>query len=315
MNLAVVVIGRNEGPRLLRCFESLSGIADRIIYVDSGSTDNSVTEARARGIDVISLDLSVPFTAARARNEGIAMLGEEFRYVQTIDGDCEIQPGWLNTACNFLDNNPKVAGVAGRLRERHPEATIWNRLADDEWDVPKGETEEVGGIALLRCAAVAEVGGYREDLIAGEEPEMCLRLRRAGWQIWRLDDEMAWHDIAMTRFSQWWLRAKRAGYAYAEGAALHGASSDLYRVRETRRILFWGILVPIAATLGAVFLTPWALALLFLLPLQVLRLALRGVPIRRAFFLTLGKTPEAQGLIVYWKNRIIGRQRSLIEYK
>ena len=54
-----------------------------------------------------------------------------------------------------------------------------------------------GGIVMLRAKAVEEVGGYREDLIAGEEPELSVRLRRTGWRIWRLDAEMTMHDAGM----------------------------------------------------------------------------------------------------------------------
>src|SRR3982074_2080568 len=60
-NLGVVVIGRNEGHRLITCLDSLSD-ALTVIYVDSGSTDRSVQAAQDRGIHVVELDLSIPFT-------------------------------------------------------------------------------------------------------------------------------------------------------------------------------------------------------------------------------------------------------------
>ena len=163
-------------------------------------------------------------------------------------------------------------------------------------------------------SALAEVDGFREDLIAGEEPELCLRLRRKGWRIHRLADEMAWHDIATTRMAQWWTRCRRAGHTYAEGAALHGAGPERYRVREARRALFWGLGVPLAA-LGGALITPWALGLFLLWPLQMLRLWRRGLAFERAVFLTIGKLPEAQGVLGFYLSRIRGRNRGLIEYK
>src|ERR1700733_8869724 len=69
----VVVIGRNEGQRLITCLQSLSD-ATAVIYVDSNSTDGSVKAAQDRNINIIELDLSVPFTAARARNAGFTRL-------------------------------------------------------------------------------------------------------------------------------------------------------------------------------------------------------------------------------------------------
>lgn len=318
MSVAAIVIGRNEGERLVRCLTSLQGKARPIIYVDSGSTDGSVAAAEDLGAEVVNLDMSRPFTAARARNAGLERLDALDAappFVQLIDGDCEIQEGWIEAARSYLEAHPKTAMVAGRLRERFPEATAWNRLADAEWDTATGDVAAVGGISMLRRAAAAEEGGFREDLIAGEEPELCLRLRRRGWQIHRLPDEMAWHDIAMTKASQWWKRCKRCGHAYAEGAALHGAGPERYRVRETLRALGWGVVVPFLALTGAVFVTPWLLGVLLVWPLQMLRLWSKGYSAMRAVFLTLGMVPEAQGILGYHFGRLSGRQRALIEYK
>lgn len=309
---AAVVIGRNEGARLIRCLESLSGQAKPVVYVDSGSTDGSVAAAEALGAQVVTLDMSVPFTAARARNAGLAALPEDAPdLVQMIDGDCEVRPGWIAAATAFLQGHAEVAAVAGRLRERHPEATLWNRLADAEWDTPVGEIAAVGGIAVIRASIVRATGGYREDLIAGEEPELCLRLHRAGWKIWRLDHEMAWHDIAMTRIGQWWTRCRRSGHAYAEGAALHGRGPERYRVGEVRRTLLWGLGIPLLILLGTL-VTPWALLGLLVYPAQILRQIRRGISLEQSLFLILSKFPETQGILAYPFHR---HRHALIEYK
>jgi GT2 family glycosyltransferase len=314
--IGAVIIGRNEGERLLRCLASVAPTVDRAVYVDSGSTDGSLAAARAAGVEVVELDVTLPFTAARARNAGLARLreGGHLDYVQFIDGDCELQPGWMATAKAFLAAHPQAAVVCGRRRERHPEATRWNRLVDIEWDSPVGETHSCGGDSLMRAAPLIEAGGFREDFIAGEEPELCYRLRQAGWEVWRIDAEMTLHDAAMTRFSQWWQRSKRAGHTYAEGAALYGRSPERYNVSRERRSLMWGAGVPLAALLGAL-VTPWALLILLLWPLQVLRLRLRGEGWERAVFLTLGKVAEAQGAIGYHLAQLRGRKVRLIEYK
>lgn len=311
-----VVIGRNEGNRLIRCLSALGGRVARIVYVDSGSTDGSVAAAQAAGAQVVELDRAMPFTAARARNAGFEALmsGKLSDYVQFIDGDCEVLPDWIGTAAAFLDARPDVAIAAGRLRERFPEATIYNRLADAEWARPVGRADASGGIMLARSRAIAEVGGFNPMLIAGEEPEMCLRLRRRGWEIWQIDADMALHDIAMTRFSQWWKRSKRAGHTYAEGAALYGRGAERYNVARERRSLLWGAGVPAAALVGALA-SPWALLILLAWPAQVLRLILRGERWERAVFLTLGKVAEAQGAIGYRLARLRGDKVSPIEYK
>ncbi len=317
---AAVVIGRNEGERLIRCLASISGQVGRLVYVDSGSTDGSVAAARAIGAEVVILDMAQPFTAARARNAGLDAVskGELPDWIQFVDGDCELRPGWIEKARAFLETNPKAAVTFGRLRERFPEASIYNRLCDREWNTPVGEALACGGIAMMRRTALDQVGGFNPALIAGEEPEMCVRLRKKGWQVWRIDAEMALHDAAMKHFAQWWRRARRGGHAFAEGAALHGSSPDKLGVVGQRRALAWGLGLPIATLLGLI-VTPWSFALLLFWPVQVIRLAARENFDRQVWgpslFLVLGKIPEAIGVAEYWGRRLIARPTGIIEYK
>jgi len=202
MKFGAIAIGRNEGVRLKRCLESLSQAA-ALVYVDSGSRDESVQLARGCGADVVELDRSLPFTAARARNAGFRRLREtapELEYVQFIDADCELVEDWSKPALLFFVSHEDVAAVCGRLRERHPERSIYNWLCDCEWQGSAGEIVRFGGIVMMRTIALVSTGGFRGDLIAGEEPELSIRLRAEGWRIWRLDCEMAVHDAAMMRF-------------------------------------------------------------------------------------------------------------------
>lgn len=315
-----VVIGRNEGTRLLACLDSLQGQVRRVVYVDSGSTDGSVAAATAAGAQVVLLDTTHPFTAARARNAGFdALAADPPEFVQFLDGDCSMDPRWIEVALPVMQGRPDLAVVCGRRRERFPDASVYNRLADAEWDTPVGAAKACGGDALMRYAALRQAGGYRADLIAGEEPELCLRLARAGWGIWRLDAEMTLHDAAMTRFSQWWNRARRAGFAFAEGAALHGRGPERHWIAETRRAVLWGAVLPLATLLGTLLIHPLWLALLLAWPLQMVRLARRWGGGRgaweRAMFTVLGKLPEALGVLGYWFGRLSGRRRGLIEYK
>lgn len=316
----VVVIGRNEGERLVRCIDSVVGIAGAVVYVDSGSSDGSVAMARSKGLAVVELDLSVPFTAARARNAGFEQLrriAPQLEYVQFVDGDCEVNSNWLGTAATFLNANPDVVVVCGRRRERFPEKTIYNALCDIEWDTPVGNARSCGGDAMMRIAALGVVGGFRADLIAGEEPELCVRLRANGGKIWRLGEEMTLHDAAMTRFGQWWNRAKRAGYAFGVGASLHGAPPERHYVPQARRALLWGVLLPVGivllASLNIAFLGVFAAY-----PLQVLRITRSrnaGTPLWYAAFQVLGRFPEGVGLLSFVIDRVLGKRSVLIEYK
>lgn len=321
--LGVVIIGRNEGERLVRCIRSVTGVV--VVYVDSGSSDQSVERARALGADVVALDPSVPFTAARARNAGFLRLLElssEVGLVQFVDGDCEIAAGWLDTARRELGSQPSTAVVCGRRRERYPERSVYNRLCDLEWDTPVGETGACGGDALMRVAAVREAGGYSDHLIAGEEPELCSRLRGAGWKVVRLDAEMTAHDAAMTRFAQWWRRTVRAGYAFAAVSRLSGPGRVRIWVREFRSNWFWGLLLPLTAVTAAAVHSA-AFLLLAGYPVLLARVY-RGQRRRGAepsaarlyaFFCVLAKFPLVQGQLRYYRDRLLGRTGRLIEYK
>ncbi len=322
VGLGLVVIGRNEGERLRRCLQSARGLG-ACVYVDSGSTDGSTALAQSFGADVIELDASLPFTAARARNAGARRLGQlvpQLQAIQFIDGDCELSPAWLEDALDALAAHADVAAVAGRLRERHVDRSIYNQLCDIEWDTPVGEVRSIGGIAMIRAAAFVAAGGFREDLIAGEEPELCVRLRAAGGRVLRLPHDMAWHDAAMTRWTQWWRRTVRAGHAFAEGASLHGASPERHYVAETRRAALWGLAFPCAVA-GLCAVTPLAPLLLLAYPLQVLRLGLRRarqgapVPWHQAYFLMIGRFAEGWGVLKFHLSRWSGRRSGLIEYK
>jgi GT2 family glycosyltransferase len=322
-DVAVVAIGRNEGDRLKACLRSVADVAALVVYVDSGSTDDSVAFARSLGVDVIQIDMSVPFTAARARNAGwrrVRELAPQVGLVQFVDGDCAVAEGWLAAATAFLAGRPDVASVCGRRRERFPERSIFNQLCDIEWDAPPGQTKACGGDVMTRMVALEAVGGYRDASIAGEEPELCVRLRAAGWKVWRLGAEMTAHDAAMTRLSQWWKRSMRTGYTYAEGAALHGSPPERHKVRESRRAWLWGLCVPVGVLLGAALLGPWVLWGLLIYPLQMLRLYLAArYPARIrawwAFFTVAGKFAEAAGQCRYLALHWSGRRAHLIEYK
>jgi glycosyltransferase involved in cell wall biosynthesis len=321
-DVGVVVIGRNEGARLVRCLESLAHCRDALVYVDSGSTDGSIEAARRLGAHIVELDLSCPFTAARARNAGyeaLKGLKPEVQFVQFVDGDCEIAADWIGTARAFLRSHPDVAVACGRRRERYPEASLYNRLCDDEWNTPVGEALACGGDSLVRAGAFADAGGFRPDLIAGEEPELCVRIRQRGWQIWRLDAEMTLHDAALTRFGEWWQRNVRAGYAFAAVSRLHRHSPHGIWRREVRRAVLWGGVLP-ALICAGVFLHPAALVAVGIYPIQVARIAaLRNWAAPQSWiyaaFVMLAKLPELQGLVQYATLQLSGRNAALIEYK
>ncbi|MBN8842316.1 MAG: glycosyltransferase [Sphingomonadales bacterium] len=331
--IVVVVIGRNEGERLRRCLRSVAGELPTA-YVDSGSTDDSVAFARGMGVTVLPLDMRIGFTAARARNVGWRHLVDEVEnvaFIQFVDGDCELDPDWLDKALSAMRAEPGLAAVFGRRRERFPEQSIYNRMCDDEWNVPVGIVAACGGDALFRVEALVAADGYSDDLIAGEEPDLCLRLRRLGWKIRRIDAEMTLHDANILSFGSWWKRTKRAGFAYAAHVLRHGAGSDPQWRRQVNSILLWGLVWPLggivlAALLSFVNLAAGAAmlgAVVGSYALQVVRIAMRkraagedrAFAFRYAALIMTGKFAEMTGVLRCWTSHALKRGDTLIEYK
>jgi GT2 family glycosyltransferase len=332
-SLGVVVIGRNEGERLKRCLRSVKAQHDElIVYVDSGSSDDSVDFAFSLGVDVVDLDIARPFTMARGRNAGFERLMElvpETRFVQFIDGDCELAAGYLEVAKRTMHEQDDVTVVCGRRRERYPQASIYNRLCDLEWGREIGTIDKCGGDMMVRADIFRAVGMFDIAMIAGEEPELCVRIRQNGGTIVRIDHDMTFHDAAMMNFGQWWRRAMRGGHAYAEGAAKHGTTSARHNVRQVCSVLVWGLAVPIAGAISVVvsYVWPPTIAGAALCALGYLALGGRVArSLRRrghiasdarlyGLFCVVAKFPGVLGMGQYWLNRLRGRSTGLIEYK
>ena len=323
-SLAVVVIGRNEGDRLGACLSALRDCGAPLIYVDSGSTDGSVELARRYATAVVELDPALPFTAARARNEGLGKALEiqpGLELVQFVDGDCEMSAEWLGLGASLLRQRADVAIVCGCVRERSPDRSVYNRLCDLEWKGPLGEIRACGGNAMAKVSVLRQVSGFHSGLIGGEEPELCIRLRRRGWKVVRCEAPMVVHDANMTRFSQWWKRALRSGWGYAEVGRLH--PEDPVLTHQNRSIFFWGILLPILAlTLAA---PTGGLSLLAFLgyPVLLVRvyrgLAGRGMAsgdaLLKAAFTVLAKLPQAVGQLQFAFLRSLGRGRRIVDWR
>jgi glycosyltransferase involved in cell wall biosynthesis len=342
-HLGVIAIGRNEGERLRRCLQSLVGRASTLVYVDSGSTDDSVAMAESLGVEVVALDMSRPFTAARARNAGFARLMEvnpSIRFVQFLDGDCEAADGWLALGVSTLEERPRTAVVFGLRREKYPERSIYNRIADVEWNVvigqshtKGGEVDACGGDAMIRVEAFREVDGYNPTIPAGEEPELCQRLRTKGWTVLRLVQPMTWHDSAMFHAREWARRHFRTGYGGMDFSTRFGKpGNDPFR-GQIRSAWVWSVGWPLftvlGTTLGAIlggWMAALAVALLLgLLPIvQTGRIAWKNragadgdlrAAVAYGASTMLGKPFQAAGHLLYLRDHRAGRHARLIEYK
>jgi len=320
-NIGVVIIGRNEGERLILCLESILAANVPCVYVDSQSKDNSVNEAAKRKVKTVVLDDSSPINASRARNVGFETLMAEntsLEYVHFIDADCELDPSWLKHAVDELESSEQVAIVCGRLREKHRSDSVYMRLCDMDWYVKPGEVASCGGIFTIRSRVFSQLDGFNTALIAGADPEFCFRVKNADLTILCLDVEMGTHDSAMMHFSQWWKRCVKVGYGYANGAKWGGWN------KQYRSSLFWGGVLPLIIIIGAVFLSFYIALFAGVYLLQVARIYSKELDIGStdkydnylyAKFCMLAKFPEAIGVLKYLRNKFQGRQQRIIEYK
>ena len=321
--VAFVVIGRNEGSRLRDCLASVLNVSRKVVYADSGSTDGSTDLARTVGVQVVELDAAIPMNAARGRNAGLEVVRKIFpecRYVQFLDGDCLLQPGWIHSGLTFLEERYQAAAACGRRFEAHPEASLYNRLADEEWNTPVGKCGSCGGDALMRIAALDEVGPFDGSLMASEEPELAARLRHAGWEIWRLDEPMTEHDARIYTFTQWWRRTTRSGYGYAQAWLATQSLGECVNDRLLKSALSWVVIIPASIVAFSIYAN--SPLILMLLPLlyagQIFRMSLRardmgGYRLKANAMLMLAKVPELIGAARY----LISGKRHLvtIEYK
>lgn len=321
-SLGAVAIGRNEGARLQGCLRSLLAVCDVVVYVDSGSSDDSVGFAQSLGVHVVALDTTIPFTAARARNAGFARLLEvapDLAFVQFVDGDCRVEADWLAAGAAALAGDPTLGLVTGWRSEIHPEASIYNRMFQIDWQRPAGPIRACGGDMMVRVAAFRAIGGFNPAVIAAEDDEFCLRLGQAGWALLRLPLAMTWHDAAMVRIGPWWQRSIRDGHGFAQVGHLHPG----YFRRERLRVWVYGLALPLLALAG-LLVSPWIpLAVLGLYVLAFARTArgLRargqpaGIALHMAALLTLAKLPNLLGMLKFHRRRLSGGDMTIIEYK
>jgi glycosyltransferase involved in cell wall biosynthesis len=327
--LSIVIIGRNEGERLTLCLQSASPVQGmegktELIYVDSASTDGSPQVAANFDAQVIALHGGIQ-TAARARNAGWQRACAP--YLLFLDGDTILHPHFIQTACKVLESDPSIAAVWGHRRELYPEHSIYNRVLDLDWIYPAGDTDFCGGDVLMRRTALAQVEGYDPGLIAGEEPELCRRLRARGYRIVHIDAPMTRHDLNMTRFGQYWRRALRAGYAYSEVSNRFHGTADPMWLQESRRNLrrgsfwiAWLVAGLVLSILRSVWILPW-LALLIALSARSAWKARFRAPEQKTLLLLYGVHSQLQqipilvGQLRYFLNRHSGKQKTRIEHK
>lgn len=323
-DVGFVVVSRNGGKRLAESLRSVLAFGRPVVYSDSGSSDGSPAVARELGADVIVLDESAPHTAARGRNAGFTRLTEmhaEVRFVQFVDGDTTIERDWPGHAAAAMRRDSALVVTCGHLRELDRDRGVFATLFDMEWQGPVGEIKSSGGIAMIRADAFRNAGGFDSTRAAGEEAELCARLRQAGGKVVRLDRTMGVHRSDVSGFREWWRRAVRVGYAFARAAEDRDVPESAGFRRKVKSSVFWACLFPagvIAAAAGvSILLSEW---LAFVLAVAVLTTGYGAILAKMyvgsraigrskrdswiySVFMLIAKWPHLQGHVRYWLTR------------
>lgn len=194
--VSVALITRNQARFVGRLVESVLQEGRRIdirdiVVADSASSDDTVAIARRYPVTVVRLSENLRLTAAAGRFVAGRFCSGD--YVLYLDGDMQLCAGWLSRAVDYLDEHADVAVVSGTLVDVVPGETPPSPPTDVSASTVSQEVRHGGGAALYRRAVVEAVGDFRPDIYSDEEPELCLRIRQAGYRVVRLRQVIAYH--------------------------------------------------------------------------------------------------------------------------
>jgi hypothetical protein len=328
--VGVVVVAGQRSPETALRAAAASSLA--VVFVAQSNDAEAAETARRAGIETVEVP-DRALTAGRARNAGYRQLKKrlpDLQYVQFVDSDLTLDAQWLAGAARFMERRPEVAAIEGKIRFENEGSSVFARVSAIEINGEAGETDVVGANLFVRADAFEGAGGFRGDLTVNETRDLCIRLRRRGAHIWRLD---AWMGVVASRsdgLAGFWEASVHRGYEYAHGAALHGAPPDRLFAGERARALLWGAFLPslvataaIAAAVYAALFAPLsnpllyglsALAvgvLVYLIKVVVVAASLGGRPGAWpfAFWSTVGRVGEALGGFAYFLGRGKPRQK------
>lgn len=316
----IVVIGRNEGMRLVESLTAAKEFGCPIIYVDSRSSDGSVNRVNEMNINVLILDQDKPINASRARNEGYKYLLEnnpDLEFIHFIDGDTVFDPMWNNIAIDILSINPSLAVICCVLKEKNRHCSIFARLLEIEWRLMTKCNGKCGGNATIRVSALLSVGGYDEDLIAGADPDLYRRISNKGFHLKVVNKELAEHDARMLKLSQWWTRGVKSGFGYSDIINRYNFTGGM------RSAIIWGGIIPFIFILSSVNYGFLGWVVLLLYPMQATRIYFskeiscldKGDKYFYCCNILLSKFPQLYGAFKYLMFKTLKVNKKAIQYK
>jgi len=194
MTVSVVLIAKNQDWNSRRLIESIlqgNGSYELldVILVDSASSDSTIEFAQEYPIDVLRLRPDQILTPAAGRYVGYKRARGEF--ILFVDGDMELCHGWLGDALSMMQTDCTVGVATGQIVDVSPGETK-PRVENVERSGCKN-VSYCGGAALYRRSVLESVGVFNPYLYSEEEPELCLRIRHAGYRIVELQRTVVFH--------------------------------------------------------------------------------------------------------------------------
>jgi cellulose synthase/poly-beta-1,6-N-acetylglucosamine synthase-like glycosyltransferase len=257
-SISMVIIGRNEAKNLPNCIQSIREMEYpkdlyEVLYVDTDSCDGSPEIARSISVTVFEERSNLP-TSGRARNRG----WQEAKYdiVHFVDGDMTVDPFYLKQAVRYLkfDN---VACVIGKLKELHSSHNFFSRIFEYPWKVKQtGFVDAPGAGGTFKKSVLQRVGGYKGNLLRGEEPELGFRLRDLGYRILMIDHVMGTHDYGIHTIGELCVHFQRIGRNFANVLLLPPSTSLAAERHSAQRSLIEGILA-IFVLVGMAYFYLW----------------------------------------------------------
>jgi len=287
MKLSVIIIGRNEEQHIARSIRSVLAAAEtddtEVLYVDSASTDRTVSIVQQYGIRIIQLRPEWPLTSSAGRYLGfINTTGE---YVMFVDGDTVIYKTWLKKAMDYLEQSEQAAGTAGIVHEIFlDERGNRTGIKKNRYNTVKtGPVHVFGGIAMYRRSVLNRTGTFNPFIKATPELELSLRIRKQGYRLIRLNEPMAITYAPIRESAAEIMRRARTGL-YAMGSTLKLCRRNglaLQYIRERMGfIIQFGLGAGVFLFTSAVFLVQGNFRLLGLLMLVCLSI-LAGASLRK----------------------------------
>jgi biofilm PGA synthesis N-glycosyltransferase PgaC len=214
LTLSILLVGHNEAHALRACVDGLAEqtvAKDRgrvqIIVVDDGSTDGMIKVARdlqsKKKIDEV-LQLHHRGGKSAGVNLGISACVGDIIIIADIDTTFD-RDAFEIILGYFAD--PRVGAVGGDIGVRNANASLITRFQAIEYAIGISLGRRIaellgmlsivsGAFGAFRRAAIESVG--RQDVEVGEDADLTMKLRRAGWRIRFAPQARALTDVPAT---------------------------------------------------------------------------------------------------------------------